>query len=75
MVQVVISAWRTRLCSDENRDVRIGIFPEREEILISCAGFGGVALHGVSARKPQPGQRTDGFVSDYGGKFMRRSRA
>jgi hypothetical protein len=34
---------------DENRNVRIGIFPQREEILIGCFGLGGVALDGVGA--------------------------
>ncbi len=36
-----------RLGSDENRNVRVGGFPQREEILIRRLGFGGVALHGV----------------------------
>ena len=35
--------------SDENRNVGVGVFPEREEILIGCLGFRGVALHGVGA--------------------------
>jgi hypothetical protein len=30
--------------SDKNGNVRVGIFPEREEILIGGAGFRGVAL-------------------------------
>jgi len=34
----------------QDRDVRVGVFPEREEILIGGAGFGGVPLQGVSAR-------------------------
>jgi hypothetical protein len=30
--------------SDEDRNVRVGVFPEREEILIGRLAFGGVAL-------------------------------
>jgi hypothetical protein len=29
--------------------MRVGIFPEREDILICRLGLGGVALHGVGA--------------------------
>ena len=35
--------------SNENRNVRVGVFPKREEILIGRLGLGGVALHGVGA--------------------------
>ena len=42
-----LCVFRLRLFEDGN--VRVGIFPKREEILISRLGFGGVALHGVSA--------------------------
>ena len=38
-------------------NVRVGIFPERQEVLISSLGFGGVARHGVSAGKAEPGER------------------
>jgi ATP dependent DNA ligase C terminal region/Transposase C of IS166 homeodomain/zinc-finger binding domain of transposase IS66 len=38
-------------------DIRIGIFPKRQEILIGGAGFGGVALHGVSAGKSEKVER------------------
>ncbi len=31
----------------QDGDVRVGVFPEREEILIGRAGFGGVALPGA----------------------------
>jgi hypothetical protein len=34
---------------DEDGNVGVGVFPERQEILVSSAGFGGVALHGVGA--------------------------
>jgi hypothetical protein len=37
-----------RFPSDKNGNIGIRIFPQRKEILICCAGFGGVALHGVS---------------------------
>jgi hypothetical protein len=33
-----------RLGSDEDGDVRVGVFPEHEEILIRRLGLGGVAL-------------------------------
>ena len=39
----------------EDRDVGVGVFPEREEILVGSAGFGRVALQGVGTR--QPGQQ------------------
>jgi hypothetical protein len=38
-----------RLGSDENRNVRVGVFPEREEILIGRLGFGGITLQDVGA--------------------------
>ena len=36
-----------RLRSDENRNIGVGVFPESEEILVSCAGFGSFTLHRV----------------------------
>jgi hypothetical protein len=41
-----------RLRSDEDGDVRVGVFPECEEILICPLGFGGVALHRVGRIVP-----------------------
>ena len=38
-----------RLRCDEDRNVRVGVFPKRQEILIRCLGFGRVALHCVGA--------------------------
>jgi len=38
----------------EDGNIRVGFFPEREEILIDSGGLGGVALHGVSTRQSQP---------------------
>lgn len=40
-------------CGDEDGDVRIGVLPEREKILIGRLGFGGVALHGIGAGKAE----------------------
>jgi hypothetical protein len=33
--------------SDENGNVRVRVFPKREEILIGRLGLGSVALHGI----------------------------
>ena len=33
----------------QDGDVGVGVFPERDEILIRGRGLGGVALHGVGA--------------------------
>lgn len=38
-------------------DVGIGVFPEREEVLIRGAGFGFVGLKSVSAGESQVSQR------------------
>jgi hypothetical protein len=43
----------------EHGDVGVGVFPESEEIVVGSAGFGGVALHGVSATELKMGKRTD----------------
>ena len=51
-----------RLRSDENGNVRVGVFPEREEILIGRLGFGGVALHGIGSADLEMRECTDGFV-------------
>jgi hypothetical protein len=47
---------RLRLLKDG--DVGVGIFPNREEILIRCLGLNAVALHGVSAGQLEAGQRS-----------------
>src|SRR6266496_1057707 len=52
---------RLGLLQDGN--VRVGIFPEGEEVLIRSAGFRGVPLHRVCARQAKPGQRTQWKVS------------
>jgi len=50
------------LRNEEDREVGVGGFPEREEILIGRLGFCGVALHGVSTSKLEVSRRADGFV-------------
>jgi hypothetical protein len=42
---------------DQDGDAGVGIFPQREEILVRGAGFGRVALYDVSACEPETGQR------------------
>ena len=39
-----------RFRSDEDWNIGVSIFPEREEILLGRLGFGGVALHGIGLR-------------------------
>jgi hypothetical protein len=49
-----------RICSDEDENIRVGVFPEREEILIRRLGLGGVVLHRVGTRRAEAGQRPQG---------------
>src|SRR5882724_313487 len=49
----------------QDGDVGVGVFPEREEVLVGGAGFGGVAGEGVGASEAQVGQRADDAVQDY----------
>ena len=49
-----------RLRSDENRNIRVGVFPERKEILIGRLGFGGVALHGKGTGELEMRECSDG---------------
>ena len=42
---------------DQDGNVRVGVFPKREEILIRDAGFGCVALQDASACKAEVCQR------------------
>ena len=51
-----------RFRSDENRNVRVGVFPKREEILIGRLGLGGVALHGIGSADLEMRECADGFV-------------
>ena len=46
----------------EDGNVGVGVFPQREEILIRGSGFGGVALQGVGAGEAQAGQCAPGKV-------------
>ena len=48
----------------QDGDVGVSVFPQREEILIRCAGFGGVALHSVSAGEAEMSKRCEGKVHD-----------
>jgi hypothetical protein len=48
-----------RFRSDEDRNVRVGVFPQREEILIRRLGFGGVALLRVGASEAEMRECTD----------------
>ena len=50
----VSSLWLLQLrefsfCSDENGDVRVGVFPEGEEILVRSASFCRIARESLSA--------------------------
>src|SRR5271169_2777377 len=50
------------LYSKEYRYVRVGVFPQREEILIGCPGLGGFALHGIGSADLEMRKCPDGFV-------------
>ena len=51
-----------RFRSDEDRNVRICVFPQREEILIRRFGLGGVALHGIGSADLEMRESADGLV-------------
>src|SRR5271155_1632427 len=51
-----------RLGPFKDRNVRVSIFPEREEILVGDPGFGGVSLQNISAAETKMRERTDRFV-------------
>src|ERR1700704_3437534 len=46
----------------QDRNVRISVFPEGEEILIRGAGFGGVPGDGVGATQLEMRQCADGYI-------------
>src|ERR1700683_389075 len=48
----------------EDGDAGVGIFPEREEILIGGAGFGSVALLRIGASEAEMGESADEVVHD-----------
>ena len=45
-----------RLGGEEYRDIWVSVFPEREEVLVSGAGFGVVSFKDIGAREVQLGQ-------------------
>ena len=42
---LLLQLLKLPLCLNQKRNVSVGVFPERKEILISLARLGGVALH------------------------------
>jgi hypothetical protein len=44
--------------SNENGNVRVGVFPEPEKILVSLLGLGDFALHGIGTGKAKMGEGT-----------------
>src|SRR4249919_94820 len=48
-----------RLSSDKSGNVRVGVFPEGEELLIGFSGFCRVASERGAARQPQVGKRVE----------------
>jgi hypothetical protein len=46
-----------RLGLFQDGDVGVGLFPDRQEVLISRLGFGGVARGGIGAGDAEPGER------------------
>ena len=50
------------LCLLQDGDVRIGILPKNQEVLISSAGLGGVTGHRVRRTELEMGERADWFI-------------
>src|SRR4029077_831607 len=50
------------LGGDENGNVRVGVFPEGEKILIGGVGFYGVALDGIGSADLEMCECADGFI-------------
>ena len=50
----------------QDGDVRVGVFPKCQEILICGAGFGGVALQHVGAGEAEAGEGGEGIICDDG---------
>jgi hypothetical protein len=46
----------------QDGDAGVCIFPQRKKVLISGAGFGGVALQDLGAGEAKMRERADGFV-------------
>jgi hypothetical protein len=53
-----------RLGLPEDGDIGIGVFPQREKILVSGACFERIALERVGTPELQMSQRTDGFIQN-----------
>ena len=56
--------FRLRFRSDKDRNIRVGIFPKREEIHIRCSGLGRIALRSIGF----VANVVDGKVNLYGGR-------
>jgi len=54
----------------EDGDIGVGVFPERQEILVGGAGFRGVALEGVGSGDAEMRQGGDGFVEHHAAMFQ-----
>jgi hypothetical protein len=61
LLQLLVFRFR----SNEDGDIGVRIFPERQEILIRGAGFRGVSLHGIRSADLEMRQHTDGFVEHH----------
>jgi hypothetical protein len=65
---VVPPGWLFRLCvlgfcGDEDGDVRLGVFPEREEILIGSLGLDAVALQDIRDTRHARMPYENGFLN------------
>jgi hypothetical protein len=58
-----------RLGLFQDGDVRVGVFPEGEEVLIGGAGLGGVTLQVVSAGKAESGEVIEWRIREHGAMF------
>src|SRR6266705_822944 len=54
-----------RFGGNEEGDVRVCFFPEREKILIGDLGFGRIAIESVGAAKVEVGESTQGEIDDH----------
>jgi hypothetical protein len=48
----------------QDGNVRVGVFPQREKILVRSLGFRSVALQHIGAGETEMRERADGFVDD-----------
>ena len=56
ILQQLLQLRVLRLGLLQDGNIRVGVFPEGQEIPIGGAGFGRVALHGVGTRQFEAGQ-------------------